>query len=108
MDSCERGASDLSPAPGPGLLTATSGLLSGGHGDASPFLAARGGVHRPEEPQVRHEAAVGDLGVRAGLQATSHPIIVPRLWLSYKESDLFHRDHRCSDIKLISSTIVMD
>lgn len=65
MDSSERGASDLGPASGSGLLPATPGLLLGGHGDAAPLLAARGGVHRPKEPQVRHEAAVGDLGVKA-------------------------------------------
>lgn len=65
MDSSERGAGDLSPASGSGLLAATPGLLPCGHRDAAPLPAARGGVHRPKEPQVRHEAAVGDLGVRA-------------------------------------------
>lgn len=67
VDSGERGAGDLSPATGSGLLPATPGLLLGGHGDAAPLPAARGGVHRPEEPQVRHEAAVGDLGVTGRL-----------------------------------------
>ncbi len=65
MDSSERGAGDLSPASGSGLLPATPGLLPGGHCDAAPLPAARGGIHRPKEPQVRHEAAVGDVGVKA-------------------------------------------
>lgn len=58
MDSGERGAGDLSPASGFGLLPATPGLLPCCHGDAAPLPATRGGVHRPKEPQVRHEAAV--------------------------------------------------
>lgn len=65
MDSSERGASDLGPASGSGLLAATAGLLAGGHRSAPPLPAAWGGVHRPEESQVCHEAAVGNLGVRA-------------------------------------------
>lgn len=66
VDSSERGAGDLSPAPGSGLLAATPGLLPGGYCDAAPLPAAGGGVHRPKEPQVRHEVAVRDLGVRHG------------------------------------------
>lgn len=66
VDSSERGACDLSPAPGSGLLAATPGLLPGGYCDAAPLPAAGGGVHRPKEPQVRHEVAVRDLGVRRG------------------------------------------
>lgn len=65
MDSSERGAGDLGAASGSDLLPATPGLLPGCHGDAAPLPASRGGVHRPKEPQVRDEAAVGDLGVRA-------------------------------------------
>lgn len=64
MDSGERGARDLGPPSGSCLLPAAHGLLPGRHGDAAPLPAARGGVHRPEEPQVRHEAPVGDLSVK--------------------------------------------
>lgn len=65
MDSSERGASDLSPASGSGLLAAAPRLLAGGHRIAPPIPAAWRGVHRPEESQVRYEAAVGNFGVRA-------------------------------------------
>uniref|UniRef100_A0A672INZ3 Vang-like protein n=1 Tax=Salarias fasciatus TaxID=181472 RepID=A0A672INZ3_SALFA len=63
VDPGERGAGDLGPAAGPGLLPAAPGLLAGRHGDAAALPAAGRGVHRPQEPQVRHEAAVGDVGV---------------------------------------------
>lgn len=66
MDSSERGAGDLGAAPRPGVLAAPSGLLAGGHHHAAPLPAAGGGVHRPKEPQVCHEAPVGDLGVSGG------------------------------------------
>lgn len=58
MDSGERGAGDLRPPSGSSLLPAPPGLLPGRHGDAASLPAARGGVHRPEEPQVCHEASV--------------------------------------------------
>lgn len=80
VDSSERGASDLSPAPGSGLLAATPGLLPGGHRDTAPLPSARGGVHRPKEPQVHHEAAVGDLGVRAVL------LRAPSRWITLVEA----------------------
>ncbi len=64
VDSGEWGAGDISPASGFGLLPAPPWLLPGGHCDTTPLPAPRGGVHRPKEPQVRHEVAVGDLGVR--------------------------------------------
>lgn len=77
VDSGERGAGDFSPSTGSGLLPAAPGLLPGRHGDAAPLPAARGGVYWPKEPQVRHEAAVGDLGVKASPEAS--PFFPPPL-----------------------------
>lgn len=101
VDASERRASDLCPSPGSGLLSASSGFLSGGHRDTAPILAARGGIYWPEEPQIRHEAAVGDLRIgpaSPGLYVPAsphwicpwiwdckgqlHPVAVPCLWLS--------------------------
>lgn len=63
VDPSERGAGDISPESESGLLPATSRLLPGCHGDAPPLPPPGGGVYRPQEPQVCHEAAVGDLCV---------------------------------------------
>ena len=65
MDPGERGTGDLRPAPGPRLLPATPRFFPGRHGDASTLPAYGGGVHRPQEPQVCHEAAVRDLRLEA-------------------------------------------
>lgn len=67
VDFGERGAGDFRPPSGSGLLPAASGLLPGRHGDTPALPAARGGVYRPQEPQIRHEAAVGDLGLNSSL-----------------------------------------
>lgn len=63
MDPSERGACDLRPASGSGLLSETPRLLSGRHGDPPPFPEPRGGVHRPQKTQVCHEDAVRDICV---------------------------------------------
>lgn len=63
MDTSERRTGDGPTTPGPRLLPETSGLLLGRHGDAPPLSAPGRGVYRPQEPQVCHEAPVGDLCV---------------------------------------------
>lgn len=115
MDVSEWGASDLSPSPGSGLLVASSGLLPGGHRDAAPVLAPRGGIYWPEEPQIRHEAAVGDLSIKPaspGLfvlaspptlnlscgrawRGQIYPVAVSCLWVRWKESGLIPHSLFC-------------
>lgn len=85
VDSGERGAGDIVSASGSCLLHEAPRLLSAGHSDAAPLPAARGGVHRPKEPQVCDEAAVRDLGVKSGvsffLSHTVHSLC--SLWLEF-------------------------
>lgn len=64
VDSGERGACDLGSASGPGVRPAPPGLLSGGDRDPAALPQTRRGVHRPQEPQVRHEASVRDVGLK--------------------------------------------
>lgn len=67
VDFGKRGACHLGPPAGAGLLPAAPGLLPCRHGNAASLPAARRGVHRPEEPQVRDAASVGDVGVSGPL-----------------------------------------
>lgn len=64
MDPGERGARDISAATGARVLPPAPRLRPGRHGDATPLFQPGGGVYRPQEPQVRDAAAVGNLCVR--------------------------------------------
>lgn len=66
VDTNEWGASDSCSASRPGLLPETPWLLPGRHGDTPPLPAPGRGVHRPQKPQVCHEAPVRDVCVGGG------------------------------------------
>lgn len=72
VDSGERGARDLSAAAGTGVLPPPPRFRSGRHGDAPPLPQPGGGVHRPQEPQVRDAAPVRDLSVREPRETQGH------------------------------------
>lgn len=75
MDAGERGAGDISAAAGTRVLPAAPRLRPRRHGDAPPLLQPGGGVYRPQEPQVRDAASVGNLCVREDRDRGTEPLL---------------------------------